>query len=79
MNDNDIRQPEKVAIPVNGLSVERCVPIWHPRFKKDVGELREDGEMIKGLENGTFEEGLKALVSPEKRWIGSDLITTFGT
>lgn len=33
--------------------------------------------MIKGLENGTFEDGLKVLVSPEKRWIGSDLITTF--
>lgn len=30
------------------------VPVRHPHLKKDVGKLREDREVIKGLENGTW-------------------------
>lgn len=37
--------------------VERYAPIWRPRFKMDVEKLREDRGMIKGLENGNFEDG----------------------
>lgn len=48
------------------LSIDSYVPIWHPHSKKDVEKLREDPEMIKGVENENSEE-LQALFSLEER------------
>lgn len=56
------------------LSIEYWVPIWHPHLK-DGEKLRKDQEMIKGVENGHFEDWLKALFSPKERRLGRDLIT----
>lgn len=47
-------------MPANGETVEHCVPIWHPRLREDAEKPGEDQEMIKGVENGNFEDCLKA-------------------
>lgn len=51
------------------LSAQHWAPIWHPHVTKDGEKLKEDQEMIKGVENG-----LKALFSPKDRRLGRDLI-----
>lgn len=69
-------QPEQVVVLFTGrLSTEYCVPIWHPHLKRDGEKLRRDEEMIKAVENGHFEDWLKALFSSGERRPGKDLMT----
>lgn len=56
------------------LSAQHWAPIWHSQLTKDGEKLRENQEMIKGVENGHFEDRLKALFSPKERRLGRDLI-----
>lgn len=39
--------------------------MWHPHLE-DVGNLGEDGEMIKGLEKGRFEDGKRRYLVPRR-------------
>ena len=74
---------KEVTVPLVRLHLEYCIQAWGPQYRKDVELLewvqRRATQMIRGLENLSYEERLRELgmLSLEKRKLQRDLIVAF--